>query len=493
MESAWHFKRGEFKNYIQNQSNVLISVAEIFETWREYRCLKKKFKEITVKEAADNPQIINELWDDLHKMAAESQYKLPYKKEERQVELIENLAENFKINKELAQAKIFTRHHKNEDTYQEFNYALEVAMAPREDLGEKHAGEVKIIGNINSTPAIDGGEGYFYGGNYNWIRNGQNLSAHSVYGVLSECGFNTNNSLRRRRVPSVAYINIRTPCPDWLGSAGKTKIDVRPYQDDIAKAISSCAYKMPTYHGKGERATIEYSHHELKKSAQDYLDDFLHERKHKISKDPSLKTRDRITQRGVWYRIRPIMVQDGFEPPKNWGTTAAYLAGLIIKRCKALFKIKREALGIVASSRATMYYMGNHYPVNIDNFRVLARNGVAIIVIEKEGIADLFYKDADKYGVALVHTQGRFTEDGKDLIEAVKQYGSFIGILVDYDAVGDAIPKATRTATPIIGINKDTISWLRENGYEITVAEVEEEYKPSIWTSDPYLRARIDT
>ncbi|MGB6594611.1 MAG: hypothetical protein WBE68_24170, partial [Candidatus Nitrosopolaris sp.] len=95
--------------------------------------------------------------------------------------------------------------------------------------------------------------------------------------------------------------------------------------------------------------------------------------------------------------------------------------------------------------------------------------------------------------MALVHTQGRFTEDGKDLIEAVKEYGSFIGILVDYDAVGSEIPKAARTMTPIIGIDKETITWLQQNGYEITLEEVEEEYTPNIRTEDPYLqRYRIE-
>ncbi|MGC2682048.1 MAG: hypothetical protein WA323_09275, partial [Candidatus Nitrosopolaris sp.] len=80
-----------------------------------------------------------------------------------------------------------------------------------------------------------------------------------------------------------------------------------------------------------------------------------------------------------------------------------------------------------------------------------------------------------------------------DLIEAVKEYGSFIGILVDYDAVGSEIPKAARTTTPIIGIDKETITWLQQNGYEITRAEVEEEYTPSIRIKDPYLqRYRVE-
>src|SRR5712691_7938921 len=247
-ESAWNFKRGEFKSYIQNQADTSIPVAEIFETWREYQCLRKKFWQITVKEATDNSQLINELWEDLHKMAAESKYKLRYNKEERQAELIENLAENYHINKTQAQAKVVTGHYKNEDTGQEFNYALEVVVAPREDKGVESAGEVEVIGNINSTPAIDGGEGYFYGGDYKWDRKGQRLSSYSVHGILTECGFNTNESITKRRAPSVAYINVKTPCPDWLGSAGKTKIDVKPYQQDIAKTVSTLAYKMPSYH-----------------------------------------------------------------------------------------------------------------------------------------------------------------------------------------------------------------------------------------------------
>ncbi|MGC2684439.1 MAG: hypothetical protein WA323_21480 [Candidatus Nitrosopolaris sp.] len=355
-------------------------------------------------------------------------------------------------------------------------------------------GEVDIIGNINSTPSIDGGEQYFQGGDYRWIdEKGNNMYSTSLRSMLHDCGFNSYLNTSKRKVPSVVYVNIKTPCPDWLGSAGKTHINMKPYQDELANTVTSLAYKIPTYHGMGHRATIRYDHPVREKSAQDFLDDFLMERKRQIDRNASLETKDRITQRGVWYRIRPIMISEGFEPKENWGTTAKYIASLIKERCEKLFRLKREDLGIIASSRATMYYMGSHKPVNIDNFRDLARQGVAIIIIEKEGIADLLYTFADKYGVALVHTQGRFTEDGKDLIEAAKEYGSFVGILVDYDAVGSEIPKAARTTTSIIGINKETIRWLQQNRYEITLVEVEEEYTPSMRTEDPYLqRYRIE-
>jgi hypothetical protein len=171
---------------------------------------------------------------------------------------------------------------------------------------------------------------------------------------------------------------------------------MRPYQDDIAKTLSSLVYKIPSYHGKGYSTVVKY-HHERQELAQDYVDD-LRERKREIERDPSLKTRDRITQRGVCYRIHRKAIQAGFEPKSDWGTTMKTMAASISERCEVLFGCTREELGIVASARALMYYKGQSYPVDIDNIEGLAEKDVATIVIEKEGIADVLSTHADKYG-----------------------------------------------------------------------------------------------
>jgi hypothetical protein len=57
-------------------------------------------------------------------------------------------------------------------------------------------------------------------------------------------------------------------CPvfDRLGGAGKTSIDLRPFENDIAKAVSSLAYKMPTFHGCIEY--IDYDNFESVKTAK---------------------------------------------------------------------------------------------------------------------------------------------------------------------------------------------------------------------------------
>jgi len=282
-DSIYYFKRGEFKNYIQAIDNKSIPVSDAITTFREAKCLSNKLKQITIQQVADNPELIRELYKALRKMAPESRYKLPYNKEDREKELIENIGEVYDVDKEHAEAKVVTGHYSNEDTGQEFNYALEVVVAPRKDKGVESAGEAEIIGNINSTPSIDGGEGYFQGGRFEWTHKDELLTQSNLRGVLHECGFNSSSyvSTSKKKVPSVVYVNVKTPCPDWLGSAGKTHADMKPFQNDIAKTLSSLAYKIPSYHEKGHSATIKYNY-ERQELAQDYVDDFLGKRKREI-------------------------------------------------------------------------------------------------------------------------------------------------------------------------------------------------------------------
>ena len=425
-------------------------------------------------------------------MQPESKYKLPYKKAEREKELIESVAEVYDIDKTKAQAKVVTGHYKDPDSTQEFNYAVEVVVVPRKDLNiEKHAGEVEFIGNINSTPSIDGGEGYFTGGSFKFKdKNGEIRETQSVSGVLYNCGFTASDyyNKSKKKVPSVVCVNLKTPCPDWLGSAGKTKIDLKPYADNIAQTLYSLTKKIPSYHPRRKRVEDDHRH-ERQKEQEEYMIEFLKERYFAVQTDPPIKITDRITQRGVCYRIRPTMMENGFEPRKNWGVTMKSLASSINRLCKEHLGVDREELGIIASARATMLYRGNSYPVTIDNLAELARNGVAIIIIEKEGIAEVLADRANKYGIALVHTKGKFTEYGKDLIEAAKDGGSVVAILVDYDVVGEGIAKSSRTQTPRIGITRETITWLQQNGYpDLREADVDEEYTPSEHTDDPYLK-----
>lgn len=492
-DSIYHYKQGEFKNFIHRIDDRSLRVSEALGEFREIKCLTNNFKQMTIQELADDPRLIVDLTSALRNgMAPESRFRLPYKTQDREQELIQNLANNYAIDIKKAKAKIVTRHYRDERTGQEFNYALEVIIAPRTDIGPQNAGEIEIIGNVNSSPSIDGGEKYFDGA-YNWEDKKHDvISSTSVRGILQECGFNESNyvSDAKKKVPCVLFINLKTPCPNWLGSAGKTHIDIRPYAAVIAKTISSLAYKMPSYHGMGYGWSRQsYSDNYRQKTAKSYLQEFLKSRYYQIKSDPSLKQRDPLTQSGVWYRIRPIMIKGGFEPLKNWGKTREYITGEIDKICQELFgeNVEREDLGIVAKARAMMMYDGHTYPVDIDSFEDLGRKGVFILVIEKEGIATILEDVARNSGVALVHTAGRFTKYTKYLIEHAKVP---VATLTDYDAYGMEISAATISKTPRIGIDMDVIEWLRQNGHpDLKVEDVEEEYVSGIATDNDYLKA----
>lgn len=220
----------------------------------------------------------------------------------------------------------------------------------------------------------------------------------------------------------------------------------------------------------------------------------MKKRKAAIDANPTLKITDRITQSGVWYRIRPDMVYGKFNPPESWTLTRRTLQGSIQKVIDELWPdlhLTREDLGIIAASKGAVYYNGEQWPINGDSIDALAEKGVAIIVIEKEGVADALAPFAKKYGIALAHTGGRFTNAIKKLIERAKKAGSVVRTLTDYDAVGMDIAAATIKPTIRIGIERDIITWLQKNGFpELTEEDVEEEYTPSgttIEITDEYL------
>ena len=223
----------------------------------------------------------------------------------------------------------------------------------------------------------------------------------------------------------------------------------------------------------------------------------MKKRKAAVEANQYLKIIDRITQSGVWYRIRPEMRRKGFDPPESWTQTRRYLQSKIQDNIDELWPkehLTREDLGIVAASKGVFLYNGESWPINGETVDVLAEKGVAIIVIEKEGVADVLEEHAKKYGIALAHTGGRFTTAIKKLIERAKDGGSVVRTLTDYDAVGMDIAAATITPTIRIGIERDIIPWLQKHGFpDLTEKEVEEEYTPSgttIEIKDEYLKTR---
>ena len=301
MDSIWHRKQGPFRQFLGDITDKSTIVPNALWDFRELKRLPKEFRTMTLQELLSNPKLIEKLFNALREMPPDRSYKLPYTKEDRQHELIELLAQDYNIDLKHTHPRIVTGHY--DDGSIAFNYVLEVVLAAFKDRDDTLAGRVEFLGYINSDTAVDFGEEYFEGGFFTWQDKKGPLEASSVRDLLRECGFNTSIAMSKRRFHSIIYLNLLTPIPDWIAGAGKTHITLRPYEELIAKTVSTLAYKIPSYFGHGYRARIEYSTRDDSQVAKIYLENFLKKRKAAIDANPSLKITDRITQSGVWYRI----------------------------------------------------------------------------------------------------------------------------------------------------------------------------------------------
>ncbi|MGA9844986.1 MAG: hypothetical protein WBQ25_22000 [Nitrososphaeraceae archaeon] len=363
-DSIWRWVYSEFRNYINSITDKSITVERALDTFRELKCLPNGSRNRTIQDIAfKNTEIIG-LFEVLRKGMQPESLNLPFKIKDRERQLINTLAEytggNIDITK--AYAKVVVGHSPPYDAGIEvdnntrsFYYWLEAAIAAKsDDPNYNNAGKIEFIGCINGTPSLDGGESYFRDGRYFWHSQGQKYVTTSAIGLrslLHECGFSTDSYFSQRRMSSIIFVNLVTPCAEWGGSAGKTSINLELYQDLIAKTVSTLAYKIPSLKGKGIKTTWDTG---LGGIYKPFLVGFLKERKAAIETNPLLSSTDRLTQSGVWYRIRPKMLEKGFRPRNklgqnkngediyDWGTTRKGLTGSINEVIKELWPDGRE-------------------------------------------------------------------------------------------------------------------------------------------------------
>jgi hypothetical protein len=227
-----------------------------------------------------------------------------------------------------------------------------------------------------------------------------------------------------------------------------------PYAETIAKNVATMSHKVPSYRGQGFALDPTSSSSSInQKTATKYVDEFLKQRRTDVEANPEVRRIDRLTQRGVAYRLRPKMMDDGFEPRKNWGTTMDTMTNMISARCTVLSpheSIDREYLGINAKARGMFYYRGQTYPIDFDSINELASEAAINVVIEKEGVPAVLEPYADKYRVALISTQGNFANYVKDFVAAVIEEESVVVTLLDDDKAGRKMAKFSRFQQAIL-------------------------------------------
>ena len=123
-DSVYHYRPAAFREYIEVIADHNATVIEILHRARireaKRECLPKHLTELKIEELRHNPQLIKQVYDALRSgMQPMSKLSLPYTKEERCHELIDNVADAHSIVKSKTKCRIVKGHYNVGTPYQQ--------------------------------------------------------------------------------------------------------------------------------------------------------------------------------------------------------------------------------------------------------------------------------------------------------------------------------------------------------------------------------------
>ena len=264
-----------------------------------------------------------------------------------------------------------------------------------------------------------------------------------------------------------AVVVLHVICPNLnTESYAKSKYNLTPIASDLVQVMYDVCNRYVKSRVTPKTAKIATMHLKIE----------LLRRKDLLEKHGSIPQEEWTTQQGIYYKIRKMM--NG-----NIGMKRESFAKAILRECEELFGARswRERLGIKAAVRAQFFHRGKEDPVSFDSIEVLSQKGSDLLLIEKEGVAEILEPYASKRGVAVLNTRGFAVEYAKRIMEDAKAQRGNVFLLTDWDLegllMGKNLPQFRR-----IGIN-DSIIELAGRFYDprrkLVRADVEEDYKPN--------------
>jgi hypothetical protein len=209
-----------------------------------------------------------------------------------------------------------------------------------------------------------------------------------------------------------------------------------------------------------------------------YVGVYIIDRLKNVLVDPELLGPKRILTSDVFYDLRPTLEANGIDVTSTDAIIKKRRRSkiqneYILEVCRDL-GIRRRHAGIITGDTGYLYFRGKRYAVSLDELDRLKTKGVAVVIIEKQGIAEkLSYKSAD-YGVSLLSTRGFLTENALDLSDLAVLNGAKNVTLTDNDISGQII--AVNAPYKRIGINFDTLDYF---GMRDKISDLEEVYIPN--------------
>ena len=454
-ESIYSYTLAENKEYFhgvdKSQDNLNVYDNLIYTNFREGTNISKKDDEILEKLTFGDLRyddkkieyIVQKMKDAMKpiKNLSSSKIKLdlPFDIKMREQALKERLRKVYRIEDFIY--KRFDKYYENPDTGVQFPYKLEVIIAKSPILKEKR---LTLIESLNFSPSLHtdslftADEFIFHLKKYNV----KNLST-----ILETSGYSIYNEKEHKKPYNLIIVNLISPRIDY-NSHNKSNIDLKPFAETFANELyKTCKSPLPNNRNKNGDNNSNIAQLRI----------LLKERLKAVLNNPELKKIDRWTQMTVYYILRKRLI-DKKLPVKS----RDYITGEIKNVCEELGKeyrgkgFKRHELGIIAAERAQLYFEGQALGIGFDKLEELMKKGTDLLVIEKEGIADILADFADQRGIAILNSRGFLTEYATELSDLAEQNGCNVAILTDLDSSGllisSNLPNAHR-----IGIDFDTL------------------------------------
>jgi hypothetical protein len=216
----------------------------------------------------------------------------------------------------------------------------------------------------------------------------------------------------------------------------------------------------------------EYDEGELSTAhtgAINILRQVLMERKQAVEANPDLIRTDLLTQSGVYYEARPRYIAAGINPSKQGKKFRSNQIRNIEPICEEM-GVTREEIGIFAQARTSLYFRGEKCSVDFKNLEELMKKGTDLILIEKEGQAEVNRPFSDPAGIAILNSIGFVVRYASRLAKLSKETGANIAMVTDFDVSGLSMARALPNV-PRLGIGFGTLKY-----FGLTREEVEEEY-----------------
>jgi hypothetical protein len=437
--SIHYYRLEEFKQLIHGMEDNEAIAYDMF--------ISLNFREVTNLSKSDTGMTIRELKEDTRKISQ------LYHKLRLTMSGNSRLRTQFDTNRQIRSQAIKKRVEDLGYVVSDFKYRLvhdycnngeiqfpvifEIAVLQIENASKSTP--LSIISGVNSSFRYISPFNGKYLGTYNWSTRNKEHEASSVNEILEKYGY-SNSKEKSKKPPSFIFLNLISPRIDYEDYA-KTHLNLRPFASTIAHSL----YKICSRNGPGANNDRDSE----KISARDILIEVLQERWIAVQKNPDSKRIDKWTQSTVYYRTRKKMMDRRMEP-----VTRKYITEMIREVCREKWGLTREGLGVFAADRAQLYFRGKVYDVGIEELPNLMKKGTDLLIIEKEGVAEVLVPYAANYGIAILNTRGFLT----DYAEKLTELSEHVAILSDFDDSGLLLARDIRNI-PRIGIDFETINY----------------------------------